>query len=481
MPNRLPRYLTMMLFLALLPAAPLNGPMFAAEASELNRPNIIFLMADDQRWDTLGCMGNDVVHTPNLDRLARDGVVFDNMFVTTSICCTNRACVLTGQYARRHGIWNFQKTLTPQQLGATYCGMLQSAGYDTGFIGKYGVGQPPRDFFDFDLAWPGQGKYFVNVPETPPTRFDFRADSPGKRTHLTTAMGEQVLEFLDQCDSKRPFTLSVSFKAAHVQDSYNLADRPFQPDPALEKSLYNDQDVPLPPTASCEAYESLPKFLKNSEARMRWAVRFWGPDRYQQCVKDYYRLVSGIDVQIGRLLEKLEQRGLADRTVIIYTGDNGFFLGEHGLAGKWFPHEESIRVPLVVYDPRQPDSRRGMRRKEMVLSIDIAPTICDLAGVEPPDAMQGQSLVPLLNNEDTSWRKEWLYEHLFAHPRIPENEGIRTDRWKYMVFQVDPPWEGLYDLTQDPGETRNLANDAQYESVLTEMRQKLALWRENAK
>ena len=445
------------------------------------RPNVIFLMTDDQRWDTLGCMGNKYIQTPHLDALARDGIVFDNMFVTTSICCTNRACVLTGQYGRRHGIWDFRGQLNDQQLAETYCGVLKNAGYRIGFIGKYGVGGPPRGFFDFDRAWPGQGRYFVQVQKEDPIQFSFDPKAPGTKRHLTTVMGDQALEFLETCQTGKPFQLSVSFKAAHVQDSYNLADRPFQPDPKLEAALYNDVTIPLPSTAQDTYFQRQPEFLQNSEARMRWAVRFWGPDRYQQCVKDYYRLISGVDVQVGRIVTKLREKGLADNTILVFTGDNGFFLGEHGFAGKWYPHEESIRVPLIVFDPRLPKSARSQRRSEQVLSIDIAPTICSLAGLKPPARMQGRSLAPLLKADQAEWRDEWFYEHIFVHPRIPVNEAIRTDQWKYMRFETEPVWEGLFDLSQDPGETNNLASDASHADLLNEMRSKLAAWRKKVK
>jgi arylsulfatase A-like enzyme len=211
---------------------------------------------------------------------------------------------------------------------------------------------------------------------------------------------------------------------------------------------------------------------------MRWAVRFWGPSRYQECVKDYYRLISGVDEQVGRILRKLDEKGLADNTVLIFTGDNGFFLGEHGFAGKWFPHEESIRVPLVIYDPRLPESARGQRCRQMVLSIDIAPTICELAGQTVPEAVQGASLAPLMRGQQAPWRDEWFYEHIFVHPRIPMNEGIRGERWKYMVFHTDPVWEGLFDLSEDPGETNNLAADPQFAEVMREMRASIAAYRE---
>ncbi len=288
------------------------------------------------------------------------------------------------------------------------------------------------------------------------------------------------MEFLDASSTDVPFCLSVSFKAAHVQDSYNLSDDPFPFDPDLEH-LYSDVTIPLPATGTDRHYQRLPLFLKNSEARMRWAVRFWGPDRYQDSVKGYYRLISGIDLVVGRISRKLQSKGLAENTVIIFSSDNGFYLGEYGLAGKWFPHEVSIRVPLITYDPRVP-RRQGIRRDEMALSIDIAPTIIELAGREVPAGVQGSSLLPLLDRDDTGWREEFFYEHLFEHPRIPATEAVRTKEWKYTRYlDTDPLYEELYDLVNDPLEELNLIASPRYEARAKAMRQKWSHWRERVR
>ena len=432
-------------------------------AAQTVRPNIIFLLSDDQRWDTLGSYGNSIVRTPNLDRLANQSTVFDNMFVTTSICAPNRASILSGQYVSRHGIWNFGSELSADLLDRSYLGVLKEAGYRLGFIGKWGVGTPPSGLFDYDRAFAGQGKYRIEVE--------------GKARHLTSVMGDQAMAFLDASSANVPFCLSVSFKAAHVQDSYNLSEDPFPFDPDLEH-LYANVTIPPPPTARARYYNRLPDFLKNSEARMRWAIRFWGPDRYQDSVKGYYRLISGIDVVVGRILRKLRAKGLAENTVVIFTGDNGFYLGEYGLAGKWFPHEVSIRVPLIIYDPRLP-RRQGVRRDELALSIDIAPTIVELAGGEVPAGVQGSSLLPLLDGDDTGWRQEFFYEHLFEHPRIPPTEAVRTEQWKYIRYLgTDPLYEELYDLDNDPLEERNLISAPRYDEQAQAMRRKWSLWRE---
>ncbi|MCS7237731.1 MAG: sulfatase-like hydrolase/transferase [Thermoguttaceae bacterium] len=440
------------------------------------RPNIIVFITDDQRWDTLGIMGNPIIQTPNIDSLGRQGVVFDNCFVTTSICAPNRACIFTGQYASRHGIWDFQTPLSEEQLRNSYVGQLKAAGYWLGFIGKWGVGDPPKNYFDYDRAWPGQNNYLHWIG--------------GKVVHLEDMMADQAEECLRLAPADRPFCLSFSSKAPHCQDGdpdrwlknprfaglYERHPSQFFYQPRFAP-LYQEVTIPPAPLSEPQFFESLPDFLKNSENRVRWKIRFATPEMYQETVKAYYRLITGVDETIGRMLKVLRERGLADNTVIIFSSDNGFYLGERGFAGKWYPHEVSIRVPLVIYDPRLSAELRGKRRQEMVLSIDIAPTVLELAGLPVPPSMQGRSLVPLLRGESPPWREEFYYEHLFEHPLIPKTEGVRTTRWKYFRYLVDPPYEELYDLRVDPHEAKNLASDPRYTAVLNELRAKTESWR----
>jgi arylsulfatase A-like enzyme len=429
--------------------------------------NVIFLLADDQRWDTLGSYGNRIVETPELDQLAAEGVRFEHMFVTTSLCVTSRASFITGQYARRHQIWDFATQLTDQQLAESYLGRMKAAGYHLGFIGKYGVGDPPENYFEYNRAFPGQGRFILEVD--------------GKTRHLTSVMGDQAVEFVQTAPEGRPFCLSVSFKAAHVQDSYDITDEPFPYDPELA-DLYADVVIEPPVSALPEFFSRLPRALQDSEARLRWAIRFWGPTRHQESVKGYYRLVTGIDRVVGRLRRALAERGLSDTTAIVYSGDNGFFLGEYGLAGKWTPHEPSIRVPLLVHDPRLPAGGRGAVRREMALNIDVAPTLLELAGLEPSASMQGRSVMPLVRGETPEWRTDFFYEHVFEHPRIPKTEGVRTERWKYIRYvDEDPAIEELYDLGQDPQELDNLAGRKEWEPVLEKLRRSWSEWREGAR
>ena len=351
---------------------------FASNAlgADAKRPNIIMLLADDQRWDTLGCMGNEIIKTPNVDRLASQGVVFDNVFVTTSICMTNRACIFTGQYAARHGVVDFRTNFTAEQLAETYPGQLKQAGYHMGFIGKWGVGKPPQDLFDYNKGWPGQHKYF---PEK------------DLSVHLTSQMGDQAIEFLDGAPDDRPFCLAFSFKAPHVQDGdprpgkamkiftpeirklYDEFPGGFLHDPKLE-DLYRDAVFPAPALSDPAFFASLPDYFKPTETRKRWEWRFSTPEMYQRSMKAYYALITGVDTVVGRIVEKLEEEGVLDNTVIFYHGDNGFYLGERGFAGKWYAHEPSLRVPLVIYDPRLPKGQKGTRRDQFALSIDLAPT-----------------------------------------------------------------------------------------------------------
>lgn len=445
--------------------APLRSGAFAAE----RRPNIVFLLTDDQRADTLGCMGNQIIQTPNIDKLAARGVTFDNAFVTTAICMTNRACIFTGQYAARHGVIDFRTSFTAEQLAATYPALLKQAGYRIGFIGKWGVGDPPADLFHYNRGFPGQGRYFVEYE--------------GKTRHLTGVVGDQAMEFLDGCKPDEPFCLSISFKAPHVQDTSDVNAQAFPFDPALS-GLYEDVTIPVPKLAASQYYDRLPDFLKDSENRARWAVRFWGPQRYQFSVKSYYRLISGVDAAVGRIIEKLRQKGFADNTIVIFTSDHGFYLGEYGYAGKWYAHEVSIRIPLIVFDPRLPESQRGTRRDQTALSIDMAPTMLALGGIKPHDRMQGRDIMPLVRNEpvDPAWRDTFFYEHNFAHARIPRNEGVRTPRWKYMRFiDSQPLYEELYDLQADPIEEHNLAADPAHAPTLNAMREQWRTWRERVK
>ncbi len=424
-------------------------PVQAGEASAAKRPNIIFILTDDHRFDALGAMGNPIIHTPHLDALANDGALFTNMFCTTSICAISRANFLTGQWERRHGIDDFNTPLTRAQFAACFAGVLRKGGYRTGIVGKWGLGNPlPVDEYDYFQGYPGQGSYF------PPGKSGVAGE------HLTDKLGAQALEFLDDCTNEQPFLLQLYHKAPHVNDGNQAW--PFPPDPRYN-SLYADVTIPKPRTATEAHFKALPPFLQDSESRNRWQQRFADDALYQKSVKDYYRLITGVDDVTGRIIERLKEKKLDRNTVTIFSSDNGFYLGERGLAGKWYMHEESIRLPLFIYDPRQPPSRRGMKLDQMVLSVDIAPTIIELAGLPVPSVMQGTSLIPLLDGKSVPWRDDFFYEHRFTHPRIPQTVGVRSRRWKYTRYiSVSPVYEELFDFRTDPHEEHNLAGRPEF-------------------
>ena len=282
----------------------------------------------------------------------------------------------------------------------------------------------------------------------------------------------QAIEFINEGRAGQPFCLSVSFKAPHAQDEDM---RQYLFDPALA-NLYKDVEIPLPKTADEAYYKELPAFLRDSEGHRRWGWRFATPTAYQEAVKGYYRLITGIDRVVGRIRSELTTRGLADNTVIVYMSDNGYFLGERGLADKWYMYEESIRVPLIIYDPRLQADRRGQRRSEMALNIDVAPTLLDFAGVGVPDAMQGRSLVPLMTKPGGNWRREWYYSHLFPHPQIPKSEGVRTEQWSYNRF-LDTPVEWLYRVADDPLEMTNLIGSPAHADTVKRLRSRCQAWK----
>ncbi len=417
---------------------------------EMRSPNIIFILTDDQRWDAMGCMGNPDIQTPEMDKLASEGVKFTNAFVTTPICAVSRASILSGQYARRHGIVGFSTHFSDSAYQNTYPMQLKEVGYRIGFIGKYGVGQAkdfPKEKYDYWGCFPGQGKYW-------------HTDSLGNKVHLTKILGDRALEFLKNSPDDKPFCLSLSFKAPHCQDSDPLQ---FLFD-STYVGLYADKIFPYPETGDSAYWNSFPEFFRtNNEARLRWHIRFDTPEKYQRSLKGYYRLIYGVDVQIKRIRELLKETGQDENTIIMLMGDNGFYLGEHGMAGKWYVHEESIRVPLIIYDPRVSDNEKGLTNNEMVLNIDVAPTILNYAGVPVPKVMQGKNIRDIMYRENSSWRNDFLFEHPFKYKTLPRSEGVVTKDWKYVRF-IDrrPGYEWMYHTGTDPKEKHNLAEDLNY-------------------
>jgi arylsulfatase A-like enzyme len=442
----------------------------AAEASATvrPRPNILFFLTDDQPQIGLGCLGNPHIRTPNMDALATEGVLFSNAFVTTSICACNRASLLTGQTQRRHGIDDFQKPLSAEAFAQTYPMLLRQAGYRTGYLGKFAIGRPSADIRHLSLP-ADKFDFWYGFPQS----IDFRQTENGRVRYLTTVMAEKATEFLRQNPADRPFCLTVALKEPHGPWNY------FDPD---VPDVYADITIPPPPTFTQEAFDALPEFIQNSlngGTGRRWLQ---DPEQYQKWIRTDYRLITRADMAVGQIMAALRQSGLDQNTVVIFTSDNGEFQGAHGLTGKWLMYEESIRVPLIIRDPRLPKSQRGRRCEAMALSIDLAPTMLSLAGVSIPAAMEGRDLGPLVRGDDVAWRDDWYYEHTYANPpvhRIPKTEGVRTKHWKYTRYtDFTPPYEQLFDLAADPRELKNLAGDAAHAATLAKLRARCDQYRE---
>jgi len=421
-----------------------------------DQPNILFVITDDQRWDMMGNVNPDL-HTPEMDRLAEDGLRFENAFVTTSICAASRASMLTGLVERTHGFTFITPPLDSQFTDLSFPTLLRGAGYRTGHIGKFGVKV-------HDGAIDKMYDVYEELNRNPYFKASQKEGEEGSLQHLTDLIGDRSEAFLESNPTNQPFALTVSFNAPHAEDN---DERQFIWPEAVDH-LYQDLTIPAPPLSEPTFFESQPEFMKDPEVsmnRFRWYWRFDDQNKAQEMTKGYYRMISGIDLVIGRLRSSLEDLGLGDNTVIILMGDNGYFLGERGFAGKWLPYDPSLRVPLLIYDPRI-SSQKGGRPEGMALNIDIAPTILDLAGLSPPASMQGEALFPLRQIRD-----DFFVEHLMDHEQIVKHEGVRGEKYRYSrYFELDPIYEELFDLETDPLETENLVSNEAFAEVLATFR-----------
>ena len=447
-------------------------------------PNILFLLTDNQRHDLMRCAGNPIIETPNLDYLSGDGVRFERAFATTPICAASRASIFTGLYERRHEFTFRTPPLRTEFSHNSYPALLRESGYHTGFIGKFGIESDGLlssrtltledetktlghmfDHFD-DFHWSEEG-YVIEQPD-------------GRAKHLSDLTADKAVRFLRTSAEKphEPFCLSISFNAPHAD-----ANDPRQYVwPEAVDGLYVDATMPEAANSGPDFFASLPEFIRDSMGRERWPLRFDTPEKYQFMMKGLYRMVSGVDRAVGTILEELERLSMADNTIVIFSSDHGMFYGERGLCDCWLLNEESLRVPLIVFDPRAVASR-GTTRDEMALNIDIAPTILDLAGLPIPKGTQGRSLVPLLagRDVDVNWRSDFFCEHLFDHPDIPKSEGVRTERWKYIrYFEQQPVYEELYDLESDPSESVNLVEESEFAEQLRGLRDRCDRLRQEA-
>ena len=440
-----------LLFLALAIGL-LCGPAVAQEA----RPNIILVVTDDQRDDLLGCAGHPVLRTPHIDALAAEGVRFTNAFVTTPICAASRASILTGAWESAHGYTFGTPPLREELVAASYPALLREAGYRTGLVGKFGVRVPDgASARMFDVFRP-MGQPFV------------QDGADGQPVHLTDRTRDEALAFLRGCAADQPFCLSISFNAPHAQDADKDNQYPCAP---AEAGLYADAPVPAPLVPETFR-EGLPDFLADSLCRERWFWRWDTADKYTDNVRAYYRMLTGIDRVVGEVLAESARLGFADNTVVLFVGDNGYFLGSRGFAGKWLHYEEALRVPLVVHDPRVAAPARGLEVPAMALNVDLAATVLDYAGVEPPPSCRGRSLVPWVRGDAAAdWRVDFYAEHRMEHAKIPEWEGVRGTRWTYARYVGrGAAGEFLHDLEADPLQLVNLAGQAESAETLEQMR-----------
>lgn len=424
------------------------------------KPNIIFILTDDQRWDAMGYSGNKIIQTPEMDKLAKSGAYFRNAIVTTPICSASRASIFSGLHERTHK-YTFQTgAIRNEYMEDSYPKILKKAGYYTGFYGKFGVNFPGKEqLFDVIEEYDRNGKF-------PDRRGYYYKTLNGDSVHLTRYTGEKALKFIDNAPSDKPFCLSLSFSAPHAHDNAELQYF-WQEEP---NRLYQDMEMPGPELADDKYFNELPLPVREGFNRLRWTWRYDTPEKYQHSVKGYYRMIKGIDLEIAKIRKKLKETGQDKNTVIILMGDNGYFLGERQLAGKWLMYDNSIRVPLIVYDPRV---KKHKDIDEMALNIDVPATILDLAGIERPSLWQGKSLVPIVNGQQKSIQRDTvLIEHLWEFDNIPPSEGVRTAEWKYFRYINNKSFEELYNLIDDPKETVNLVNDKKYKKKLQKLREK---------
>lgn len=495
---------------------PTSPPHAATSAGK--RPNIIFLLADDQRADTLSIAGNPYIQTPNIDRLAQSGVRYRNAFTVQPICAPSRFALLSGQYERTSGLgFNSPYQVSQDQWAHTYPALLRDAGYHTGFIGKFGVqfydlpgGGAER--FDYWRAHDGWLPFFPKDLESNPATAIYR---DARNDIVTEIMGEYIAEFLDERPDNAPFSLSVSFSAPHNSivssmhpegaapdcDSYACkvmgypaSNNPRLADHPVYGSLYRDRPPPIAADTGHDPYRFIPEGVIDHEARHQWYAYNYDRALQPEHLVRYHQTVTGIDQVVGAMVAQLERLGLADNTVIIYSSDHGLLNGEYGTGGKALLYDLVARVPLIVYDPRQRKDGTGTEtgtgtekseRDDLVLSIDVPATILSFAGIDPPPRMQGQVL-----QDSRAPRQDVFLESLTVAEGNPFIEAIRTRNWKYVRYMKPkgcpyreahldfagqtPLFEQLFYLPDDPGERQNLARVPAHSVVLQDLRARTA-------
>ena len=479
----------------------------AVYADSNDPPNIIFLMTDDQRWDNIGCYGRTEFKTPNIDQLAKQGVVFDQAFNAVAICMPSRVTMMTGRHASSHRVGFVAPndyTLSQNDFAKGYPAMLKAAGYRTGFIGKVGFtvtekaqrpSTPKEHFYKENM---GDVFDFFAGAETVPSKGLERwpADDEGlkdiyrkgrKNTGRTLQTGEAMLHFLETQPKDQPFCLSVSFYAVKHDNNSDMYTPHYE--------LFKDYDFSTPENWVEGDNTKLPPVVtKHARGVRLHRERSSTPAMYQQLVRRFATQGYSVDQQVGLMVEKLKEMGQLENTVIIYTSDNGRFQGSHGLFDKCLLYEEAVRAPLIVFDGRTANDTTGRREDALISSVDMAPTILSLAGITPPPIMQGQDFSKILNRTQdmTKWRDAVLLENLFIvkmfnskrKPNVDEinqklidanesyrSRGVVSNGWKYFIYyEHNPPIEELYDLSRDPQEQNNVVENLEYSELLKKLR-----------
>ncbi len=425
------------------------------------QPNIVFFFADDQTTSTLGCYGNDVVQTPNIDALAERGTRFNNAFVSHSICWVSRTTILTGLTGRSYGMPGNRDQAKPDAVATLYSDILREHGYRTGYFGKWHAKMPKgyrqTDHFD-EFEAIGRNPFYKKQPD-------------GSLRHETEVIVDRGIEFVKSQPKDKPFALNMWFNACHAEDGDRRPGIGHFAWPRAVDGMYDDIQIAAPRLNAPEIFNALPDFLKTTINRERFFWRWNTDKKYQTNIRAYYRMVSGIDGAIGRFVAALEEAGVAENTIIVYSADNGYYMGNRGLAGKWSHFEESLRVPLIVADPRVSKDEKGKATDAIALNLDLPATFLDWAGVEVPARYQGHSLKPIVSEEKPDdWRTESFHEHFAVRNRIPAFEGLRNERFKYVRYVDHDQTEFLHDLKNDPDELVNLAGDAAHADTLKAMR-----------
>jgi len=435
------------------------------------RPNIIFILTDDHRYDAMGFLGHPFLETPNMDRMAEEGIYFKQAVVTTSLCSPSRASILTGMYAHNHGVVNNYNPVDPGlKFFPEY---LQEAGYKTAFVGKWHMGgevDDPQKGFDYWLSFKGQGTYWADghgtsrvVPQTSMDGYNINGKRVPQKGYITDELTDYALNWLGDYSEDKPFFLYISHKAVH--SDFVAADRHI--------GRYKNEEIEFPKTFTSN--KDKPMWLinqRNSRHGMDFGYNLSDFD-LSKYYKRYCETLLAVDENLGRIMQWLEKSDHFDNTIIVYMGDNGFQFGEQGLIDKRTAYEASIKVPLLMWWPGK--IKQAAVIDETVANIDIAPTFLDIAGVSIPDHMDGLSAKPLIDEDKINWRKELLYEYYWErnYPYTPTTHALITDRYKFIRYQGIWDLDEFYDLQSDPEEASNLINDPALQKLIENHRIRL--------